>query len=195
MRTHTHWHIRLVARAAMLATPVVVAVSVAGAAPAAAVVGGVVTVSPASQNALVGTTATVVANESVGGAAVADVISFVVTSGPNVGRSGFSAAPNAPFSYASNGILGIDTVQACGTGVPAPCATGTVNWVVNNFSNLGAFGVPAIDFHPDNSRTEVNNFGDGNATLITDDSDPGFSDASPFDDGWGGGDARWDDWG
>lgn len=195
MRTRTRWHVRLVARAALLATPLALAASVIGAAPAAAVVGGTVTITPPAQNALVGTTATVVANETVGGAAVVDAIAFLVTSGPNAGRSGVSATPNAPFSYVSNGFLGTDSVQACGTGVPAPCATATVTWVVNNFSNLSTFGVPAIDFHPDNSRTEVNNYGDGNTTLIADDSDSGFSNAWPFDDGWGGGDARWDDWG
>ena len=193
MRTSTRCHVRFVARAALLATPLAVAVSVVGAGPAAAVVGGVVTVAPASQNALVGTTATVVANETVSGAAVVDGISFLVTSGPNAGRSGVSATPNAPFSYVSNGFLGTDTVQACGTGVPAPCALATVTWSANNFNNLSAFGVPAIDFHPDNSNTEVNNFGNGNTTFISDASDSGAFNDSPFDDGGDRWDPRRDD--
>jgi hypothetical protein len=192
MRTRTRWHVRLVARAALLATPVVVAVSVAGAAPAAAVVGGVVTVTPASQNALAGTTASVVANETLGGAAIVDAITFLVTSGPNAGRSGFSATPNAPFSYVGNGFLGTDTVRACGTGFPAPCGFATVTWTANNFSNLSAFGVPAIDFHPNNSRTEVNNFGNNNTTLISDVSDSQVFNDSPSNDGWDRWDSGWD---
>ena len=103
------------------------------------------------------------------------------------------ATPNAPFSYVSNGFLGTDTVQACGTGVPAPCALATVSWTANNFSNLSAFGVPAIDFHPDNSNTEVNNFGNGNTTFISDVSDSGAFNDSPFDDGGDRWDPRWDD--
>jgi hypothetical protein len=196
LRTRTRWHVRLIGRAALLATPVVVAASVSGAAPAAAVVGGVVTLAPISENALVGTTASVIANETVGGAAVVDAISFLVTAGPNVGLSGVSATPNATFSYVSNGFLGTDTVQACGSGAPAPCAVATITWTVNNFSNLSAYGVPPIDFHPDNSTTEVNNYGSRNTTLISDVSDSEFTNDAPFNDGWDQWDSGWiDGWG
>jgi len=198
MRTRTRWHPRFVARAALVAAPAVIGVSALGVGSAAAVTGGVVTVAPPAQNALVGTSATVAANETLPfgfGVPVPDVITFTVTSGPNTGRTGTANTPNAPFAYTSNGVLGTDTVQACGTGAPAPCAVATVNWVVNNFSNLGAFGVPAIDFHPDNSRTEVDNFGNGNDTFISDNSGGDSWGGSPFDDGWHGWDPQWDDWG
>src|SRR5437660_12698433 len=111
MRTHTSWHVRFVARVALFVTPLAVGATVGLAAPAAAVTGGVLTLTPASQNALVGTPATVVANETVGGVAVVDAVSFLVTSGPNAGRSGLSTTPNATFTYVGNGILGTDTIH------------------------------------------------------------------------------------
>jgi len=199
MRTHTRWHARLVARVALFAIPLAVGASVGLAAPAAAISGGVLTLTPPSQSALIGTPATVVANETVGGVAVVDAVSFLVTSGPNAGRSGLSTTPNATFTYVGNGILGTDTIQACATGAPAPCATATVTWSFNNFGNLGQFGVPAIDFHPDNSTTEVNNDGSNNRTIISDASGSPTWSASPFffDDGWDGSgpwaDDQWDD--
>jgi hypothetical protein len=62
-------------------------------------------------------------------------------------------------------------------------------FLTNGFvpSGVVPFGGAGINFHPDNSTTEVNNFGNGNTTLIDD------TDGSSWDNSWGGGwNHNWD---
>ncbi len=94
--------------------------------------GAVLTLAPPSQSDLIGSTATVNANFSacsspLQGAAV----TFVVVSGPNLGRSGTAvadAAGNASFSY-SSALAGTDTIQASVTNLAGTITSNPVDVV------------------------------------------------------------------